>query len=259
MIKHEIVSQDEWRDARKALLAKEKAHMRAGDALAQERRALPWMKLEKRYEFDTERGRRTLAQLFADCSQLIVHHFMFAPTWEAACPGCSFQAEHVDGPARHLEHHNVRIVAVSRAPLSKILGYRKRMGWRFEWVSSFDSDFNYDFHVSFRKDQVEQGKIDYNFGTITTDPRYIDEELPGVSVFAKDKSGDVFLTYSSFARGLDMLLDTNRYLDITPEGRNGSAYPNWPRRHDEYSPMSQIPRNDRQSDGLGQAPRLLRE
>jgi predicted dithiol-disulfide oxidoreductase (DUF899 family) len=234
VIEHNIVSQDEWRDARKAFLVKEKAHTRAGAALAQERRALPWMKIDKRYEFDTEHGRRTLAQLFEGCSQLIVHHFMFAPAWEAACPGCSFQAEHVDGPARHLEQHNVKILAVSRAPLSKILAYRERMGWGFEWVSSFDSDFNYDFRVSFRKDQIEQGKIDYNFGTITTDPRYIDEELPGLSVFAKDKSGDVFLTYSTFARGLDMLLDTNHYLDTTPEGRNERAYPNWPRRHDEY-------------------------
>ncbi|HTT83469.1 MAG TPA: thioredoxin family protein [Rhizomicrobium sp.] len=229
-----IVVQDEWLEARKALLVGEKAHMRAGDALAEERRALPWMRLEKTYVFDTEQGRRSLIELFGDNSQLIVHHFMFAPHWEAACPGCSFQAEHVDGPARHLEHHNVRIVAVSRAPLPKILAYRKRMGWHFDWVSSFGSDFNYDFHVSFPKEQIAQGTVDYNFGTITTDPRYIDEELPGLSVFARNGAGDVFLTYSTYARGLDMLLDTNHYLDLTPEGRNGSAYPNWPRRHDEY-------------------------
>jgi predicted dithiol-disulfide oxidoreductase (DUF899 family) len=229
-----IVSQDEWLDARRALLVKEKAYMRAGDALAEERRALPWVKIEKNYSFDTERGRKTLAELFGDRSQLIVHHFMFAPEWEAACPGCSFQAEHVDGPARHLEQHNVTILAVSRAPLAKILAYRKRMGWDFEWVSSFGSDFNYDFHVTFRKEHVAQGKVDYNFGTITTDKRYIDEELPGLSVFTKNEAGEVFLTYSTYARGLDALLDTNHYLDVTPEGRNGSAYPNWPRRHDEY-------------------------
>src|ERR1700722_6895782 len=229
-----VVSQEEWVAARRAFLAKEKAYMRAGDALAEELRALPWVKIEKAYAFDTEQGRKTLAELFGDHSQLIVHHFMFAPEWDAACPGCSFQAEHVDGPAPHLERHNVSIVAVSRAPLAKILDYRKRMGWRFPWVSSFGSDFNYDFHVTFRKEQVEQGRIDYNFGTITTDPRYIDEELPGISVFAKNEAGDVFLTYSTYARGLDALLDTNNYLDVTPEGRNRGAYPNWPKRHDEY-------------------------
>jgi predicted dithiol-disulfide oxidoreductase (DUF899 family) len=229
-----IVSQNEWLDARRALLVKEKAFMRAGDALAEERRALPWMRVEKAYAFDTERGRKNLSELFGNGSQLIVHHFMLAPEWEAACPGCSFQAEHVDGPARHLDHHNVSIVAVSRAPLPKILAYRRRMGWRFDWVSSFESDFNYDFHVTFRKEQVAQGRIDYNFGTITTDRRYIDEELPGLSVFARNEAGEVFLTYATYARGLDMLLDTNHYLDLTPEGRNGAAYPSWPRRHDEY-------------------------
>jgi predicted dithiol-disulfide oxidoreductase (DUF899 family) len=229
-----IVSQAEWLDARRALLLREKAHMRAGDALAEERRALPWVKIEKNYVFDTERGRKSLAELFGDRSQLIAHHFMFAPHWQAACPGCSFQAEHVDGPARHLGHHNVTTVAVSRAPLAKLLAYRERMGWHFEWVSSFESDFNYDFHVSFRKEQVEARKVDYNFGTITVDPRYVDEELPGISVFAKDAAGDVFLTYSTYARGLDALLGTNHYLDITPEGRNDAAYKNWPRRHDEY-------------------------
>ena len=229
-----IASREEWVAARRDFLVKEKAHVRAQDALAEERRALPWMKIEKAYAFDTERGRKTLAELFEGRTQLIVHHFMFAPEWDAACPGCSFQAEHVDGPAPHLEQHNAGIVAVSRAPLAKILAYRERMGWRFPWVSSFESDFNYDFHVSFRKEQVAQGKVDYNFSTITVDPRYIDEELPGLSVFAKNEAGDVFLTYSTYARGLDALLGTNHYLDITPEGRNRAAYPNWPRRHDEY-------------------------
>lgn len=218
-----VVSQDEWLEARRALLAKEKAHMRAGDALAKERRALPWVKIEKTYTFDTENGRKTLADLFDGRPQLIVHHFMYAPEWDAACPGCSFQAEHVDGPARHLAQHNVTILAVSRAPLAKLLAYRKRMGWHFDWVSSFGSDFNYDFHVSFRKEQVAQGRIDYNFGTITVDPRYIDEELPGLSVFAKNAAGEVFLTYSTYARGLDALLDTNHYLDVTPEGRRSGT------------------------------------
>jgi predicted dithiol-disulfide oxidoreductase (DUF899 family) len=231
---NQTASQDEWLAARKALLAKEKVHMRAGDALAAERRALPWLKIDKSYTFDTERGQRTLAELFDGCRQLIVHHLMFAPEWEAACPGCSFQAEHIDGPARHLQHHNVRIVAVSRAPLAKLLAYRRRMGWHFDWVSSFGSDFNYDRQVAFTKDQLNRARVEYNFGTITTDPRYLAEELPGVSVFAASENGEVFLTYATFARGLDMLLTADHYLDLTPEGRNAQAYPGWPRRFDEY-------------------------
>jgi predicted dithiol-disulfide oxidoreductase (DUF899 family) len=229
----QIVSHDEWLAARRDLLAKEKAHMRAGDTLAAERRSLPWVKIEKSYEFDTAGGRRSLVELFDGSGQLIVHHLMFAPEWEAACPGCSFQAEHIDGPAQHLEHHNVKIVAVSRAPLAKIRAYQRRMGWHFDWVSSFDSEFNYDFNVSFTKDQIRQGRIDYNFGTITDDRRYLSEELPGVSVFVL-KDGEVFLTYSTFARGLDAILTTDHYLDLTPEGRNEKAYSSWPRRHDEY-------------------------
>lgn len=231
---HKIVSQDEWLAARKALLAKEKAHMRQGDALAAERRALPWVKIDKAYVFDTPNGKKTLAELFDGRSQLVVHHLMYAPDWEAACPGCSFQAEHIDGPGRHLEHHNVTIVAVSRAPLDKLVAYKRRMGWHFEWVSSYASDFNYDFRVSFTKEQIAQGRIDYNFGTIETDARYLSEELPGVSVFYKDQGGQVFHTYSTYARGLDALLDANHYLDVTPEGRNDGDYPGWPRRHDEY-------------------------
>jgi predicted dithiol-disulfide oxidoreductase (DUF899 family) len=231
---NKIVSQVEWLNERKAFLAKEKAYMREGDSLAQQRRALPWMKIEKNYSFDTEYGRKTLAELFENRSQLIIHYFMLAPDWDAACPGCSFQADHVGGPALHLEQHNVTILAVSRAPLTKILAYRKRMGWNFKWVSSFESDFNYDFHVSFKKEQIEKGEVDYNFGTIKVDPRYVTEELPGLSVFAKNEAGEVFLTYSTYARGLDSILDANHYLDLTPEGRNGEAYPNWPRRHDEY-------------------------
>jgi predicted dithiol-disulfide oxidoreductase (DUF899 family) len=240
----QIVSTDEWLAARTALLAKEKTYMRAGDALAAERRALPWLKIEKSYVFDTALGRRTLADLFEGCGQLIVHHLMFAPEWTAACPGCSFQAEHIDGPARHLVHHNVRIVAVSRAPLARILAYRQRMGWRFDWVSSFETDFNYDFRVTFTPEQTREGRIDYNFGTITNDQRYLQtQDLPGLSVFTRGEGGDVFLTYATFARGLDMLLDANHYLDLTPEGRNEKAYGAWPRRFDEY-PAKADPRED---------------
>jgi predicted dithiol-disulfide oxidoreductase (DUF899 family) len=234
------VTQEEWLSARKALLEKEKAHMREGDRLAVERRELPWLKIEKRYTFETEHGRKTLAELFHGRRQLIVHHLMYGPDWGAACPGCSFQADHIDGPGQHLPHHNVTIVAVSRAPLDKLLDYRKRMAWRFEWVSSFGSDFNYDFHVSFTKEQIAQRRIDYNFGTIVTDSRYVSEELPGMSVFLKDEEGELFLTYSTYARGLDMLLGTHHYLDLTPEGRNEGGYPEWPRRHDEY-PTVNVP------------------
>ena len=235
---NKIVSREEWLSARRTLLEKEKAHLRAGDKLAAERRELPWLKVGKSYTFDTEQGRKTLAELFDGRSQLVAHHLMYAPEWSAACPGCSFQAEHIDGPAQHLSHHNVTIVAVSRAPLSKLLAYKKRMGWHFDWVSSFGGDFNYDFHVSFTKEQIAQRRIDYNFGTITTDGRYISEELPGVSVFSKDDEGNLWLTYSTYARGLDMLLGTHHYLDLTPEGRNEAGYPQWPRRDDEYPDSS---------------------
>jgi predicted dithiol-disulfide oxidoreductase (DUF899 family) len=233
-----IVSQDEWLTARKALLVKEKEHMRAGDRLSTERRALPWVKVEKDYVFDAPEGKVSLADLFDGCSQLIVHHLMFHPDWEAGCDGCSFQADHIDGPGQHLEHHDVKIVAVSRAPLAKLAAYKRRMGWRFDWVSSYGSDFNYDFHVSFTQDQIAEGRVDYNFGTITDDARYHSEELPGVSVFYKDQDGQVFHTYSTYARGLDAILGGDHYLDLTPKGRCEADYPNWPRRHDEYEPAA---------------------
>ena len=232
---NKIVSRDEWMSARRSLLQQEKAHMRAGDTLAAARRQLPWIRIEKSYSFDTECGRRELGELFKGNRQLIVHHLMFAPEWSAACPGCSFQAEHIDGPARHLAQHNVTILAASRAPLSKIVGYKRRMGWQFDWVSSLESDFNYDFRVSFTDEQISRRQVDYNFGTITTDPRYIDKELAGLSVFYKGGDEVIYLTYATFARGLDALIGTHHYLDLTPEGRNEGAYPNWPQRHDEYA------------------------
>jgi predicted dithiol-disulfide oxidoreductase (DUF899 family) len=230
----DVVSREEWIAARRALLEKEKTHMRAGDALAAERRALPWVRVDKSYRFDTASGPKVLPELFDRCRQLIVHHLMYAPDWSAACHGCTFQAEHIDGPAPHLKQHDVRIIAASRAPLDKLLAYKARMGWRFEWVSSQGEEFNRDFKVSFTEEEIAMGRIDYNFGTIVTDPRYLSRELPGVSVFYKNETGAVFHTYSTYARGLDMLLGTHHYLDITPEGRNRGAYPNWPRRRDEY-------------------------
>lgn len=208
--------------------------MRRGDELAAARRALPWVKLEKDYVFDTPDGRKTLGDLFEGRSQLIVHHLMFHPDWDAACVGCSFQADHIDGPRSHLEHHDIKIVAVSRAPLAKIEAYKRRMGWHFTWVSSHMGDFNYDFRVSFPKSDVEKGRIDYNFGTITDDARYHSEELPGVSVFVRDRTGQVFHTYSTYARGLDALLGTHHYVDLTPNGRTAFDAPDRLRRHDEY-------------------------
>jgi predicted dithiol-disulfide oxidoreductase (DUF899 family) len=184
--------------------------------------------------FDTPSGRNSLADLFEGRSQLIVHHLMFHPDWDAACVGCSFQADHIDGPRQHLVHHDVSIVAVSRAPLAKLEAYKKRMGWHFAWVSSYASDFNYDFRVSFSKDLVEKGRIDYNFGTIIVDARYVAEELPGVSVFAKDEHGQIFHTYSTYARGLDALLGAHHYIDLTPKGRKAFDSPEALRRHDEY-------------------------
>jgi predicted dithiol-disulfide oxidoreductase (DUF899 family) len=230
----QVASREEWLEARRALLVKEKEHMRAGDRLSAERRALPWVKVEKAYVFDAPEGKKTLGDLFDGRSQLIVHHLMFHPDWDAACPGCSFQADHIDGPGQHLEHHDVKIVGISRAPLAKLEAYKRRMGWRFEWVSSYGSSFNFDFNASFTKDQIAEGRVDYNFGTITVDARYQSEELPGVSVFSKDQDGQVFHTYSTYARGLDAILGGDHYLDLTPRGRCEKDYPDWPRRHDEY-------------------------
>lgn len=229
-----IVSRDEWIEARRALLEKEKEHTRARDALNAERRRLPRVRVEKEYVFNTTEGPRTLAELFEDRSQLIVHHFMFGPGWEAGCPGCSFTADHMEGALVHLEHHDVSLVRISRAPLAELEAYRQRMGWRVKWVSSFDSDFNYDYHVSFTPEEIAGGEIHYNYRTI----RETMEELSGISVFYRDADGDVFHTYSTFARGDELVDSTYMLLDMTPWGRNetGSWYNlgDWVRRHDEY-------------------------
>ncbi len=229
-----VVSREDWLAARRAHLKNEKALTRLRDLVAADRRALPWVRVDEAYLFDTVHGPRTLAELFAGRSQLVVHHLMFHPDWEAACPGCTFQADHIDGPRPHLEHKDVTVVAVSRAPLAKLQAYKARLGWQFEWVSSFGTRFNYDFGVSFAPESLERGEVDYNFGTITVDPRYRTEELPGISVFCRDADGTVFHTYSTYARGLDELLGANHYLDLTPKGRADEAYPEWPRRRDEY-------------------------
>jgi predicted dithiol-disulfide oxidoreductase (DUF899 family) len=233
MLHNRIVSREEWLDARRAHLAREKALTREQDRLNEERRALPWMRVDTAYTFQTPQGPQSLAALFGPRSQLITYHFMLAPGWEAGCTGCSFGADHFDGMLPHLEAADARLVAVSRAPLAEIEAYRRRMGWHFPWVSSAGSDFNRDFHVSFPPETVQDGKVDYNF-TRTDLPHEMDE-LHGLSVFYKDAAGDIFHTYSSYARGTEHLLGTMLLLDRVPKGRNEQGTMNWVRRHDEYA------------------------
>ena len=230
---HKIVSADEWLAARRALLAEEKALLKAHDALAAKRRALPWVKVEKRYEFEGPDGRETLSDLFDGRSQLIIKHFMLGPDWEEGCVGCSFGADQLDGQLVHLVNHDVMLVAISRAPLAKIQAFQKRMGWHFKWVSSFGSDFNFDYHVSFTDEDRDRDRAFYNFEL----GRYMSDEMPGFSVFYKDEAGQVFHTYSVFARGTDQLGSTYSLLDLTPKGRNeppGGDLTAWVRHHDKY-------------------------
>lgn len=231
---HPVVSQAEWLTARKALLAREKELTRARDALARQRRELPWVRVDKPYVFEGAGGTQTLADLFGGRSQLIVNHFMLGPGWTEGCIGCSFAADHVEGALPHLAQRDVAYVAVSRAPLPEIAAYKARMGWRFTWVSSFGSDFNFDFNVSFRPEDMAKGKVTYNYEAI--DPGI--DELPGYSVFAKGDDGSVFHTYSSFGRGGEALLGAYVLLDMTPKGRDERVKGNlmdWVKRHDEYA------------------------
>jgi len=233
MTDHKIVSEAAWTDARKKLLAREKELTDLQEKVAEERRALPWVKITKEYVFDTPRGKKTLSQLFDGRGQLIVYHFMYGPDWKEGCVGCSFLADHIDGANQHLMHHDVTLMAVSRAPLEKLLAYEKRMGWKFPWASSAGSDFNYDFHVSFTKDQIAKGNATYNFEPYSGDM----EDLHGTSVFIKDKDGAIYHTYSAYARGDERSLGTYMWLDITPNGRNegeGGNLTNWVKRHDQY-------------------------
>jgi predicted dithiol-disulfide oxidoreductase (DUF899 family) len=228
-----VVSQIEWFAARKDLLAKEKDFTRQRDVLSAERRKLPWVRVDKEYVFDTPGGKETLANLFGGRSQLIVYHFMFGPGWVEGCPSCSFVADHFDGSVVHLAHRDVTLLAASRAPLSQIETFKKRMGWRFQWVSSFANDFNRDYNVSFTKDEMAQGKVYYNYGMRA----FGSEEAPGLSVFHKDLGGDVFHTYSSYGRGLDMLMGAYNFLDLAPKGRDEDGLKfsmAWVRHHDKY-------------------------
>jgi predicted dithiol-disulfide oxidoreductase (DUF899 family) len=232
--KHKPASQEQLLAARRALLAKEKELTRLRDRLSAERRELPWAKIEKDYFFEGPNGKETLADLFEGRSQLIVKHFMMAPGQIEGCSACSFEVDHIGGALVHLENHDVSYVAIARAPLDEIDAFKKRMGWNFKWVSSFGSDFNYDFSVSFTPDEVEKGQGFYNYEMreIST------EDLSGISVFYKGANGEIFHTYSSYARGAEELLSTYICLDLTPKGRNENG-PNydlgdWVRHHDKY-------------------------
>lgn len=229
-----VVTRAEWLAARRELLKKEKEHTRAYDELRRQRQELPWLRVEKSYTFDGPRGKETLSDLFDGRSQLIIYHFMLGPGWKEGCSGCSFLADHIEGALVHLEYHDVSLVVVSRAPLAEIETYKKRMGWRFKWVSSFGSDFNYDYNVSFTKEDAAKGKVFYNFDVMD----YAMDELPGTSAFYKNPAGEIFYTYSGYARGGERLIGAYAWLDIAPKGRNETGprhdMGDWMKHHDKY-------------------------
>jgi predicted dithiol-disulfide oxidoreductase (DUF899 family) len=232
-MEHRVVSREEWLVARKALLAKEKQLTRQRDQLSAERRKLPWVRIDKPYVFDGPGGKVSLADLFGGRSQLVIQHFMFGPDWEEGCVGCSFGADHVDAARLHFEQRDLSFAAVSRAPSAKIHAFKRRMGWRFTWVSSLASDFNYDFNVSFTRDQLAGGKVSYNYELVDSQS----EDLSGISVFCKDAAGTIFHTYSTYGRGDELLSTAYMYLDLAPKGRDedGLPFPSaWWRHHDKY-------------------------
>ena len=228
-----VVSREQWLAARKRLLAKEKQLTRERDAVAAERRQLPWVKVEKNYEFDSSGGSKALAGLFDGRSQLIIYHFMFGPEWQEGCPSCSFNMDHTDGALVHLAQRDVSFAAVSRAPLDKIDRFKKRMGWKFTWVSSYGTDFNHDFQASFTPEEMAKGRVEYNFDLV----QFPSAEAPGISVFYKDQDGNIFHTYSAYARGTENTVNTYNYLDYVPKGRDEEGLPftmSWLRHHDRY-------------------------
>jgi predicted dithiol-disulfide oxidoreductase (DUF899 family) len=233
MTDHAIVSRDQWTAARRRLLVKEKEFLQLRDQLSKERRELPWEKVEKHYVFEGGAGKETLADLFAGRHQLIIYHFMFAPDWDAGCKSCSFWADNFNGVIAHLRQRDVSLAAVSRAPIAKLRSFAARLGWTFKWVSSGDTDFNYDYHVSFRPDEAAHGAAEYNYapyqGSMT--------DLPGFSVFFKDDSGSLFHSYSTYARGLDPMNAAYQLLDLVPKGRDEAGLANpmaWVKLHDLY-------------------------
>ncbi|HEU5460766.1 MAG TPA: thioredoxin family protein [Nitrososphaeraceae archaeon] len=230
---HQIVSKNEWIAARKILLKKEKEFTALRDQISQQRRDLPWVAVDKEYIFDGPNGKETLSELFDGRSQLIVYHFMYDPDWDVGCPSCSFWADNFNGIVLHLNQRDVTMIAVSRAPYNKIDAYKKRLAWDFKWVSSYDTDFNFDYNVSFTKEELEKKEAFYNF-TIQ-DPDV--SEQPGVSIFYKNKLNLIFHTYSAYGRGIDILNTAYNYLDLVPKGRDEEGYDfpmAWVRRHDEY-------------------------
>ncbi|MGH9747122.1 MAG: DUF899 domain-containing protein [Candidatus Acidiferrales bacterium] len=230
----QVVSQSEWLEARRALLIREKEFTRLRDEMSRERRELPWEKVEKPYAFQGPKGKETLTELFDGRSQLIVYHFMLGPGWKEGCPSCSFLADHFNPATVHLAQRDVTFVAVSRAPLPEIEVFKKRMGWGFKWVSSSGSDFNFDYQVSSTKEQIAKGEIFYNY---ESGGKFPGEERPGASVFYKNEAGEIFHTYSTYSRGLDILIGAYNFLDLTPKGRNEAGLPHgmsWVRHHDRY-------------------------
>jgi predicted dithiol-disulfide oxidoreductase (DUF899 family) len=231
---HKVVSNAEWRAARKQLLIKEKEYSRLGDELARQRRELPWERVAKEYVFDGPAGKETLTRLFAGRSQLAVYHFMFGPDWEAGCPHCSFWADNFNGIDVHLAHRDVTFVAISHAPSAKLEGFRQRMGWSFKWVSSYGTDFNSDYHVSFTKDDLAKGQTYYNYRVRESQS---EGEAPGISAFYKDPDGAVFHTYSCYERGVETINGAYHWLDLMPKGRDeeGLSFAQaWVRHHDRY-------------------------
>ena len=232
-MRNQVVSREEWRKARLELLAAEKEFTRQRDALTRRRRAMPWERVEKPYQVEGPTGTLSLADLFDGRSQLIVYHFMLGPDWEEGCKSCSFWADNFNGIPIHLNHRDVTFTAVSRAPLARIEAYRKRMGWSFPWASSYGSDFNFDYHVSFSPEQIADGKAYSNY---EVRPNTVSEQV-GISVFYRNERNEVFHTYSCYARGVDMLNGAYHYLDLAPKGRDEDGLEftmAWVRRHDQY-------------------------
>jgi predicted dithiol-disulfide oxidoreductase (DUF899 family) len=237
VLNHPVVSKSDWLRAQSDFLAKEKELTRLSDEVGRQRRELPWTKVEKQYLFEAPQGKVSLADLFDGRSQLATYHFMFGPDWAEGCPGCSYVTDHIDGALEHLGARDVALVLVSRAPLEKLLAFKKRMGWHIPWVSSAGSDFNRDFGVTFTKEEVASGAKAYNFATIPPHG----EESPGLSCFCKDASGAVLHTYSTFGRGLEAMLGTYAILDRAPKGRDEESLSSpmaWLRHHDKYEPTS---------------------
>lgn len=233
MKNHKIVSHEEWIDTRKAFLAREKEFTRLRDEISQERRELPWEKVNKDYVFDGPDGEESLSDLFAGKNQLIIYHFMYGPDWEAGCKSCSYLADHFNPAIIHLKQRGVTMIAVSKAPLQKLEAFKKRMGWSFKWVSSLNNDFNRDYHVSFTQEELDSGNVYYNYKK----KGFPSTEAPGASVFYNSENGEIFHTYSVYERGLDMFITAYHYLDIVPEGRDENALSytmEWLRLHDEY-------------------------